>query len=385
MTVSYDKAKKIFESMSPQLGTVLKVLYDSGNQNSPGQLNIAELFSCAPGLGQAEIWGALSILYSFGIVIDDEHGNVIVTSKYARFALGSLSEFLMSSMPIVRQVNTDEHDRKFITTITEAMETARKDEFGLNKPLHSRDIVNVIIKGKQIRNWREQDVYLHVYHKKWQAYHLIGLGRKVMTRSIDEVAQRAMEIKLMLKPYQYELDKSISPEPVEYIDISGSHGAITQYTIFAKVAKSFEVDLNSHLRNLINNPSNDVSEMTFRWFTANEIDHGLSDNGEAIMQSTSRVLRSVDPKYVLNVVGKVGYLRKRPSMLAEISNGINLRKAIFYAVATLSSLSLVFFSRTVLIYLNTPSYLLDNLSNLMEVIGGVLTICFLVKGWLSSS
>lgn len=360
------------------LGDALQALFTRGEKGAPGQLHINELLAKAKSMNEDSMIGALKILSILGIVVVDKNGFVRATSKYGRFALGSMSEFLVRSLPIVVHADVDKDEERYLTTVTGAIETIRKDKIGLT-PLYSIEIVNVIIKGKQIRNGRRKEVYLHVYHPKWKAYHLIGIGDRELGGTIDELAKRAMEVKLGIKNFQYDFDQSINPNPIEYIDISGSHGTITKYTINAKVVKEFHFNINNHLKKLIEKKDNGITESTFRWFTEEEIQNRVSDNNENIMQSTPRLMRNVDLRIVDNVAGNVDHLQKGISIIHEIGNRVDIKTAGIYGAIGITILTIGAILYYCDIFTSTIPFL-ENIGNIAGVISLILAILMFLLG-----
>ena len=70
------------------------------------------------------IKGCLSILSVLGLVKIEDNGSVQATSRYAHFAIGSLSKFMVSSVPIADEpINEDEE--KYLIALTSLFETMR--------------------------------------------------------------------------------------------------------------------------------------------------------------------------------------------------------------------------------------------------------------------
>lgn len=370
-------------SNTSDLGKALMALFESGGNGTPCSMNITELLKIAESMNIDSMIGTIKILSILGIIVIDNNGFVRTTGKYARFALGSLSKFLICSLPVVTQPDIDADEERYMTQITSALETVRRNKIGIS-PIYFVDIVNVIIKGKQIRKYREKEVYLHIYHPDWEAYHLIGLGKRV-ERSLEELAHRALEVKLKLQPHQYAFEPSLNPDTVSYTDISGSHGAITKYTINAKVIKSFELDLNSHLKKLIENPNNNIHEATFRWFTIEEIIRGISDDQERIMPSTPLLMQTLDLKFVREAAGKVAHMQKRVKIGEELSNRLNLKNAILYGGIGIFVLLLAIYSDGVIKFFSEYIPALENLSNLFQIISYIGAFVLFFVGYNKST
>lgn len=311
-----------------RIGEVLGIIYKLSTEHPSSQIGFSKILPTDPEI-EGEIRGAISILHTLGIIAVEDEDSVHITSKYARFALGSLIHFLINSIPISVNADSDDDDREYMTTLTGAMERIRKLKLG-GDPLHSRTIMNVIISGTQIRNWRERSVYLHVYHPKWNAYHLVGLGKKNPNRELDEVAERAMDIKLGLNSPQYEFSPSIRVDDIDYIDVSGSHGALTKYKIHARVVRKISADIDAHLKYRVKNRIDGTNDLTYRWFTQEEIANCVSENNEIIMRSTPLVMNALEGVKLENVAKKISFSYQRKYWWTGLSNRINRRKALIY-------------------------------------------------------
>ena len=86
--------------IAQELGLALQALYDRGRKALPGEMLVSEMRSyMSSNDDKAEnlLLGALSILYTLGLLTLEPNGLVIVSSRHAHFALGSLSKFLVSA------------------------------------------------------------------------------------------------------------------------------------------------------------------------------------------------------------------------------------------------------------------------------------------------
>jgi len=245
-----------------------------------------------------------------------------------------------------------------------------QDKFGYVAPVHSRRIVNVIIKGRQLRNWKYEDVYLHVYHPKWRAYHLVGIGKRHPDESDENLAYLAMKEKVGLAPHQYKLDPNIRPDSIIETYTSRSHGALTDYTFVARVGKSIGVNLNLHLDSLVAR-SNDFDIGSFRWFTLDEINQGVA-RGWKIMPSTALVLKMVDLNLVPYSTGKVRSIRDAGSIFFELGNRFSRLQLVGYLFVFVTSYLLIFQSSNILVRLNTPNQMLVNLALIARIAGAML-------------
>jgi hypothetical protein len=370
------------KKLSSNVGEALLFLYENGDEHNLGNLNIDEILDKNSELTEDQLSGALSILFTLGLITLDQNGKLKITTKYAKFALGSILEFLCSSTIVAGKSEVDEDDREFMVAFTKALEKVRKNKID-NKPVHERRIVNIIIKGKQIRNWKEEEVYLHVYHPKWNAYHLVGLGWK-KEDNIEQLIQKAMEIKLGLKPFQYEISPLIQPNPIEYIDVSGSHGAITKYIIYARVLNHLDIDVNKFLKIVVNDRLNKFNQTTFRWFTLKEIQRGRSDNNEVIMESTARVMKTINSTQIFTIKEPIDHLEPSQPLKEKFSNHINGQKGIRYIIATVISLLILAF------FLLNPNILKDinpgfqNFANIIQILQGGITLIVIILGFKNS-
>ncbi len=371
-------------SDTSDLGNALKTLFQNGVNGGPSTIHITELLEIAQSMNLDSVIGALKILFILGIIEVDNNGVVRIRGKYSRFALGSLSDFLSRSLPVASQPDVDADEERYMTQFTNALEIVRRDKIGMS-PQYSVEIVNVIIKGKQIRNFKEKEVYLHYYHPKWKAYHLIGLGKRTEATT-GELAHKAMEVKLNLQPHQYSFDPSLNPEPTSYIGISKSHGAITKYLINAKIVRSFSFNLNSHIKNLINDPLNGIHDSTFKWFTKEEIEEGISENLDEIMPSTPILISKLDLNIIKGAAGKVDHLGKHISIWKYFRNRIKIKTAIIFVALTIFFLIIPFFTEELIaLFVDKNIPVLENFSNSFQIISNIAALISSLIGYKKST
>jgi len=311
MVVDANSLKHSLHIVLPKLGLVLKSLFEEGQKKRPDAIPYRRLLQEMPGdpdTQEAMLVGALAILRGMGLIQIDAHGSVSGISRYAYYMLGSLSKFLSASVPAADKP-VDEREQDYLVSLTKALESARVENAKVdNEPLHLRRIVNVLIKSRQVRHWKVQDVYVHVYHPQWKQYHLVGLGHKDDSEADEEIARLALELQVGLMPDQYSLDRTFNPPEITLRRISATSGALTEYRLRLMAVKKVEVKLR--LRKLIN--ENKFNRDWFRWFSWEEIKNRESEQGEPIMFSTPIVMEQVDLNSVPISVRIADY--KRPSV-----------------------------------------------------------------------
>jgi hypothetical protein len=289
----------IVKKITPNLGTVLNELFQAGKVNLPGEKHVDELekqLPCDIDQRYSILIGALAILQIIGLITIDSTGNVRVTSRLAHFAIGSLSKFFIKSTPVFGTSSNDRIEEKHLVDFIKSFESIRLLKLnGREDPLHNRSIVNVIIKSKQIRRGRKQDVYLHVYHPNWNAYHLVGIGKKKSVGTSDELASMAMEREqLLLLHHDYEL-KTWSTDFPKITEISRSTGVITEYAYSIMIANKISKKL---LFKKWASQKGDWNNRRFKWFTLEEIENLRGNDGQKIFFSTPTILRCVPPQEI---------------------------------------------------------------------------------------
>ena len=372
---------EIINKITPNIGSILRGLFEAGKENMPGDQHIDELVKKLPSDVNHRnfiLVGALAILRIIGLITIDNSGNVRVTSRLAHFAIGSLSRFFEESTPVFRSPSTDGIEEKNLVDFTKALEFVRISKLNGDKdPLHARNIVNIIIKSKQIRRGKKKDVYLHVYHPKWNAYHLVGIGKKDTDKPDDELASLAMEKdQLLLLPHKYKL-KPWTTGSLQVTEISMSTGAITDYTYSIKIAKKISGGLP--LRKWINERS-DWTNQRFKWFTLEEIEQLRSDGGDKIFFSTPAILKNIDLEEIPVSVDRVDDVRIRLRdvilskytwlQLVLIPLGI-----ILFVLATFYPESIISF----FLKIGVPNIYLQNVSAIIQIIVGIPLIYNFIK------
>jgi hypothetical protein len=374
----------------PFLGKILNDIYENGKPRFETKTKLSSDINVEQYLSNISqnkeiisnyIQGGLDVLKVLGLFTFDEKKNVQATSRYAHFAIGSLSKFLDSSVCVADEpINGDEEKYLVnLTSLLERMRTEVKKDIIDQTPLHYRRIVNVIVKGRQIRKGKETDVYLHVYHPEWRAYHLIGLSHKNTNETDDDVAQKAMETQLGLKPDQYELDNGFNPNDKDTVEISKTSGALTKYTYALRVAKKINVDLK--LREWMEKGR--FQENWFRWFTWEEIKERESFQNEPIIFSTPFVLEDVDLESLPLSAIKSEDARKHSSIRYELYQRFTLKQVYLFALLVAFS-PLLWFTQKIIDRLGGGTIpLLENMANLFTVLGYIIPVVVAIFVYLS--
>lgn len=320
MVVGANSPKHSLDTVLPGLGSVLEALYEEGQRRKPGAISCRRLMQGMPGdpdTQEAMLVGALAILRGVGLICVDAHGNINGISSYAYYALGSLGKFLNASVPAADKP-VDQREKYYLVSLTKALESARVENAMVdNEPLHFRRIVNLLVKSGQVRHWKAQDVYLHVYHPQWKQYHLVGLSHKDDSEADEEIARLALELQLGLMPDQYSLDRTFNPPEITLRRISATSGALTEYRLRLMAVKEIKVKLR--LQKLIEEKKFDKD--WFRWFTWEEIKNRESEQGEPIMFSTPIVMEQVDLNSVPISVPVADYVRPSVDTLCVVLVG----------------------------------------------------------------
>jgi hypothetical protein len=372
------------KKLYPSLAKVLNIILSGEPDRFPKRKKIDSIIA-ESGIEGDVVFALLALLAIFGFIEVGDDDDVIVATKYPDLAISALRKRLDLSIPIANNLR-DSEKNKFYKEFTQNLENVRKELQGDNTPIHSRELVNLIIKGRQIRNWKYEDVYLHVFHSEWNEYHLVGLGERG-EGSIEALAHKAMKQRLNLEPFDYEIDPNINPPSIEYVSMSKSHGALTHYTINTRVIKSIKKDLNDHLQACINKHE-DFSPSSFKWFTLKEVQQRAFDN-ITIMESTPRVLNGLTLPQIPVTVPKARRFQTRSlfeiNFRSDLPNRVDLIKAIPY-IFLIVFILLVFnnFSR-ILILINVQTYWLDNLNSIFTIISVVLSMLIGLKGYKNST
>lgn len=368
----------ILQQLFPSLSKVLDVLQSGEPDHFPKRKKINEIIT-ESGVKRDIALTTLSLMAILGFIEIGNDNDVIISTKYPNLAISALKKRLDMQQPIPAHLR-DSEKNSFFREFTHNLEFVRKELHGDTIPIHYRKMVNLVIKGTQIRDWKYRDVYLHVYHPEWNEYHLVGLGER-KENSLDELAHKAMKQRLNLDPIDYEIDLNIKPPPIEYISISKSQGALTHYTIYTYVIKSLRKDLNEHLRDCIEK-NEKFTALSFMWFTEMEIKQRVFDD-ISIMESTPRVLNSLTTSQIPVVVPKAKRYSPKPFLKfyfqSDLQNRLDVRKAVSYLIYSVLVLFLFNLGR-LLPLIDVEIYWLDNLNNLFSIIGVLSSILLLLRG-----
>ena len=366
-----DSPKYSLNVVSPKLGSALRTIVEPRRTGKPGVVSYYRLMQEMPGdvaTQEATLMGALVILHGMGLICIDADDKVGGTSRYACYALGSLSRFLSVPVPAASKP-VDDMEREYLVSLTKALEFARVENAQVDHaPLHSRRIVNVLVKSRQIRRWKVQEVYLHVYHPQWKQYHLVGLSHKDDSRTDEQIVELAMQNQVGLMPDQYRLDPTFNPSEVTLKRISATSGALTEYTLRLIAVKEIRVRLR--LQKWVKEKK--FEQDWFRWFTWEEIRQRESYQGEPIMFSTPLVMEKVDLSSVPLSAPNAEDVR-RDRIGGELGSLFTYHAAIALLVAIILVLVLRF-APCILSRLGRPSPELQNLANIAEILGIIITL-----------
>jgi len=354
-----------------ELGLAIQALYEKGKVRLPGEMHIDDLksyISSGDETSEFILLGALSVLSTLGLVTIEPKGLVMVTSRHAHFALGSLSKFLTASMPAIDSP-LSKHPTQSIVEFTRILETIREHTSGVDKtPLHSRRIVNLLIKGRQHRESGIEDVYLFVHRADWDEYHLVGYSRHSDDQDDEYVARLAMQEHLGLRPDQYELDALRKPDDVSLTLVSKPNGVRTEYTFCLRVVRWIKV------------PMNPSDSRRLRWFTWGEILRRTGQQDEVIMESTVPVMRSLGDLASIPVcVPLVDGVLASEDLPVGADDGVQWQEVVLIGSIWLVACLLIFVPLTALPWPSQPSALLTNLANLAKILGYVLPVTSLPK------
>jgi len=365
MARSATSPKHSLDTVLPKLGSVLEDLYEEGQRSRPGVIPYPRLMQEMPGDTDAQeaiLMGALAVLHGMGLICVDAHGGISGISRYAYYALGSLSKFLSASVPAADKP-VDKREQDYLVSLTKALESARVGNAQVNnEPLHFRKIVSILIKGRQVRHWKPQDVYLHVYHPQWKQYHLVGLSHKDDSKTDEEIAELALQKQVGLMPDQYTLDPVFNPRPVPVKRISATSGALTEYTLRLMALKEIQVKLR--LQKLIEEKK--FEKDWFRWFTWDEIKNREGEQGEPIMFSTPIVMEQVDLSSVPISAPSADDARRPVGILNELGCRFTNKQLLGFA-GILLAVALLQLAALAVSLLNRSGSLLDNLANIADI------------------
>ncbi|MBI5951497.1 MAG: hypothetical protein HY865_07550 [Chloroflexi bacterium] len=363
----------------PLISKVLVALKDGEVDQFPKRKKIDDLVQVS-GAGKDVVLSILSILAILGFVEIGDDEDVIISSKYPHLAISALKERLDLSFPVLHNLR-DEEKKRYFREFTKSLEMIRSESQGAEIPIHNRTMINIIIKGRQIKNWKHQDVFLHIFHPGWNEYHLIGIGMRG-ENSTDELVHKAMKKRLHLEPIDYEIDNNINPPAIEYISISKSQGALTFYTIETRVVSKLKLDLNEHLKKEIQ-MGGDFTSKTFKWFSLEEIQQ-RNVRGASIMESTPRVLEELTGLPIPVVVKRAQRYEAESifdiKVFSDIPNRLDLGKAIFYFFAILITLLIALFIINISTLFNVQLPWLDNADHIASIVGAAVGVVLFLKG-----
>ena len=320
-------------------------------------------------------------LQSSLLILKDKH-TIIIPSKNSYLALKAIVTSINLNICVLDDVR--EEDKKcFFTNFTNNLEHIRRDLRGDLTPIHDREMVNIVIKGKQIRRGRLVDVYLHEFHPEWKEYHLIGWGRRNES-NIDELVSKVMHEKLQIDPHEYAISNH-RIDPIEYVSISKSHGALTKYTLNVRIIESMKFDLNIKLKSLLRN-SNGSSAPKYNWFSLPEINQ-RGDGNFVIMESTQRLFEKLQKFNIPLIVKRAKRLYYPPliQIKTDLPNRIILRQLLIFLNIALIILLIYICKPFIINGLSVQRPFLDNLNNLSGVATLIIEILVLFLGFKSST
>ncbi len=367
------------------LGSILPQFLATGSPDSLPQTTFDGLLSMFPGEMEGKehaLHESLKIMTTLSLICD-EGGQIKPTSRKAYFTLASLAKYLEFGVSILPQPIRDHEQAEYFAGLTKILERMREIRPDMNKePIHKRRIINILIKSRQNRAGRKQDVFLHTYHSQWGAYHLIGLSKKRDDETDETIVEEAMRKQLGQTKNQYEIDRNFKPDDKTYSHISETSGALTEYTYrLFRVEKFYsrlelkalveaeQIEAKTHKRRA----RFDLN--TFRWFTASEIEKEQSIYGEKIMFSSKLLFEAYDLAKMPVNAPEADDVRYKISLRTELGNRISLTHFIFSVIAFLLLAVLFVFARPILSFLGTPQTHLDNLGGVIQVIS-FLANCF---------
>lgn len=375
------------------IGLILPPFLETGSPDKLPQATFNALLSYLPDdlEGKEQVLQeSLKIMAVWGLICD-ESGRIQPTSRSAYFTLASFAKYLEAGVPIVsKPISHDE--KEYLTSFTKILESIRSTRKDVdNKPIHRRRIINILIKSRQNRQGRKQDVFLHAYHPQWGAYHLIGLSRKKELETDKTLIEMAMDKQLNMSKDQYEIDNNFNPREFVIEHISETSGALTEYTYrlfrvekFASRLALKELVEKAQTEAKIKNTKARFDNNSFRWFTVSEIAEGQSIYGEKIMFSSKYLLDKYNLAQTPVNAPDADDMRYRISLSTELGNRISITFVVVSVGFVILSLLVFLFTHEILSFLGTPNTYLDNLSQLARIINPVLTLLGLYLGYKRS-
>lgn len=325
---------------------------------------LSDLLGPASGEEKA-VLGALAILRAMNAVRVDT-GSFCPTSRYALFFMRSLGIFLeRSSVPVIPRNAMEQNFRSF----ADVYERGRLDTPAIDHaPLHQRRIVNLIIKKRMMRDFRYQAVYLHVYHPKWEAYHLVGLSQHSPQEDDKVLVKKTMDRRFGLNPHDFEISTTFKPAELRLTEISRTSGVFTEYTFQVYFVQSISPELAfDDLMKAGRGP--------FRWFTLEEIERKKSDQGDVIMFSTPEIMRHIKEtgssaaNRLPQTRAKAKDIRAPVNLRAELGKRLTLRRLFLLVILPFA---LVIALQLVLLLwpqINTTAPAFANLASLATILG----------------
>lgn len=315
-----------------------------------------------------------------------ENEDVIrVTSRSSYFVIGSLTKFFKNTSGLKIRFSTDA-ERNFSIGFTKILEELREHNSSIleKDPIHNRSITNVLIKGKQIRNYQVVDVFLFALHPEWDEYHLIGASNKPYPPiNVSEEIEDAMKTQLGLSKNLYKIEPTIIP-PVKVVDmVSKTTGAFTRYEYTLRVVDSLNVDINEHLKQLLKEKRLDVNGRvvninTYRWFDQTEIEKCSGRNNEKIMKSTPTLFKDWNIGLIEHVTQNAKNFEQEGKILIALGGRFTKKWLIFFLL-----LVLILVPAPLLLMLNPTDPVLSRYANwatlIQTIIVIVTTIASLIK------
>ena len=370
--------ESMLSQFNSSLSSVLSVLQSGEADQFPKRKSIDTLIKEAE-VSEDTLFSILSFLAILGFIEIGDDNDVVISSKYPNLAISAIKARVDLALSVSHNLR-DTEKKRFFRDFTKNLEFVRKELNGEEKPIHTREMVNIIIRGKKIKNWKFRDVFLHILHPDWHEYHLIGLGKRGES-STDALVHKAINLRLGLEQTNYDIDPNIKPPVIEFLAISKSQGALTQYRIHTRVVKKLKLDLNKHLKALIKDNAK-YSLDSFKWFSMEEINQRIV-NGMSVMESTARVLNNIDHSIIPVLVSKAKNLNNKPiinvEMQSDIPNRIDIVKAGSYLLGILLVLW-IFNSGKIFNYLDVGNQLFDVTEKSFSIVGNILTILLALKG-----
>ncbi|MCW1967664.1 MAG: hypothetical protein KIH69_006030 [Anaerolineae bacterium] len=315
-----------------------------------------------------------------------ENEDVIrVTSRSSYFVIGSLTKFFKNTSGLKIRFSTDA-ERNFSIGFTKILEELREHSSSIleKDPIHNRSITNVLIKGKQIRNYQVVDVFLFALHPEWDEYHLIGASNKPYPPiNVSEEIEDAMKTQLGLSKNLYKIEPTIIP-PVKVVDmVSKTTGAFTRYEYTLRVIDSLNVDINEHLKQLLKEKRLDVNGRvvninTYRWFDQTEIEKCSGRNNEKIMKSTPTLFKDWNIDLIKYITQNAKNFEQEGKILTALGGRFTKKWLIFFLL-----LVLILVPAPLLLMLNPTDPVLSRYANwatlIQTIIVIVTTIASLIK------